>query len=67
MASEWAQQRLRKWLDEVIDINQRKIGFRIPELLDEVRKETAARCAEIADCRVGPAKDIRREFGLEDK
>jgi len=48
MASEWAQQRLCKWLDEVIDINKRQIGFRIPELLDEVRKETAARCAEIA-------------------
>jgi len=39
MASEWAQQRLRKWLDEVVDLNKRQIGFRIPELLDEVRKE----------------------------
>lgn len=48
MASEWAQQRLRKWLDEVVDLNKRQIGFRIPELLDEVRKETAARCAAIA-------------------
>lgn len=51
MASEWAQQRLRKWLDEVVDLNQRQTGFRIPELLDEVRKETAARCAEIAGNR----------------
>lgn len=49
MSSEWAQQRLRKWLDEVIDLNKRKIGFRIPELLDEVRKETAARCAEMCE------------------
>lgn len=66
MASEWAQQRLRKWLDEVIDINKRQIGFRIPELLDEVRRETAARCAVIARYSVGPASHIRREFGLEE-
>lgn len=39
MASEWAQERLRKWLDEKVDINRGKVGFRIPELLDEVRKE----------------------------
>lgn len=72
MASEWAQQRLRKWLDEVVDLNQRQIGFRIPELLDEVRKETAARCAEIARNRCAAlrhnfiASEIRRELGLED-
>lgn len=49
MASEWAQQRLRKWLEEVIDLNKRQIGFRIPELLDQVREETALRCAEMCE------------------
>jgi len=56
MASEWAQERLRKWLVEAIDLNQRKIGFRIPELLDIVRFEVAVeeqlkaatRCAQLA-------------------
>jgi len=91
MASEWAQERLRKWLDEVIDLNKRKIGFRIPELLDEVaaeanaaartaaigaavqlvedvRKATAVKCAKICDetCSAA-AQKIREEFGLEDE
>lgn len=79
MASEWAQERLRQWLIEVVDINKRQMGFRIPELLDEVQRETAARCAEIA-CDVGnrsmPASRaagaqeakyaILAEFGLEE-
>ena len=53
-------------------LEERQIGFRIPELLDEVRKETAAGCAEIARNRCAAlrhnfiASEIRRELGLEE-
>lgn len=66
MASEWAQERLRKWLDEVVDLNQRQIGFRIPELLDEVRKETAARCAEINRDLQGALLGAVADLGIYD-
>lgn len=42
MASEWAEERCAEWFRKVGSID-------MPGLLDEVRRETAKRCAEICE------------------